>query len=40
VAVNAAGGERRAANEAIRARNADRIAQTVLIITPAAGVGP
>jgi hypothetical protein len=32
--------ERRAANEAIRARNADRVTQTVLIITPAAGVGP
>ncbi len=32
--------ERRAANEAIRQRNADRLAQAVLIITPAAGVGP
>lgn len=32
--------ERRAANEAIRARNAERVAATVLIVTPAAGVGP
>jgi len=32
--------ERGAANEAIRARNASRLAQTVLVITPAAGVGP
>lgn len=32
--------ERQAANEAIRARNAARIAQTVLVVTPAAGVGP
>jgi len=32
--------ERRAANEAIRRRNADRLAQAVLIVTPAAGVGP
>ena len=31
---------RRAANDAIRRRNADRLAQAVLIITPAAGVGP
>jgi hypothetical protein len=33
-------GERRVANEAIRQRNADRLVQAVLIITPAAGVGP
>ena len=32
--------ERRAANQAIRQRNADRLAQAVLVITPAAGVGP
>jgi hypothetical protein len=32
--------ERRAANDAIRRRNADRLAQAVLIVTPAAGVGP
>jgi hypothetical protein len=32
--------ERRVANEAIRRRNTDRLAQAVLIITPAAGVGP
>jgi hypothetical protein len=32
--------ERRAANDAIRARNAARVAQTVLVVTPAAGVGP
>jgi hypothetical protein len=32
--------QRRAANDAIRQRNADRLAQAVLIITPAAGVGP
>lgn len=32
--------ERAAANEQIRRRNADRIAQTVLRITPAAGAGP
>lgn len=32
--------ERRTANEAIRARNTERIARTVLIIAPAAGVGP
>jgi hypothetical protein len=32
--------ERRAANEAIRARNAARLAQTALVLTPAAGVGP
>jgi hypothetical protein len=32
--------ERRAVNEAIRARNAQRIARTVLIVTPAAGIGP
>jgi len=32
--------ERRVANQAIRQRNADRLAQAVLIITPAAGVGP
>jgi hypothetical protein len=32
--------ERRVANQATRQRNADRLAQAVLIITPAAGVGP
>ena len=32
--------ERRVANQAIRQRNADRLAQAVLNITPAAGVGP
>jgi hypothetical protein len=32
--------ERRAANDAIRARNADRVAATVLIITAAAGIEP
>jgi len=32
--------ERRMTNQAIRQRNADRLAQAVLIITPAAGVGP
>jgi len=32
--------ERRAANEAIRARNASRLAQTALVLSPAAGVGP
>jgi hypothetical protein len=32
--------ERQAANDAIHARNAERVAATVLIITPAAGVGP
>ncbi len=32
--------ERQEANDAIRARNAERLAQTVLVITPAAGVGP
>lgn len=32
--------ERRAANDAIRRRNADRLAQTILVITPVAGVGP
>jgi len=32
--------ERAAANAAIRARNDSRLAQTVLVITPAAGVGP
>ena len=32
--------ERRAANDAMRRRNADRLAQAVVIITPAAGVGP
>jgi len=32
--------ERRVANEAIRQRNADRLAQAILIISPAAGVGP
>jgi len=32
--------QRRAANAAIRARNADRLAQAVLLISPAAGVGP
>ena len=32
--------QRRAANAAIRARNADRVAQAVLLISPAAGVGP
>ena len=32
--------ERRAANDAIRQRNADRLAQAVLVVTPAAGVGP
>ena len=32
--------ERETANGAIRARNAERVAATVLVITPAAGVGP
>ncbi len=32
--------ERRAANEAILQRNAARLAQTILLITPVAGVGP
>jgi hypothetical protein len=32
--------ERRAANEAILRRNAERLAQTILLVTPAAGVGP
>jgi hypothetical protein len=32
--------EHRAANQAIQQRNADRLAEAVLIITPAAGVGP
>lgn len=32
--------ERSAANEAIARRNAERLAQTVLLIEPAAGVGP
>jgi len=32
--------ERRAANDSIRARNASRLAQTALVLTPAAGVGP
>jgi hypothetical protein len=32
--------ERRVANQAIRQRNADRLVQAVLLITPAAGVGP
>jgi hypothetical protein len=32
--------ERRVTNLAIRQRNADRLAQAVLIVTPAAGVGP
>ncbi len=32
--------ERRAANQAIQQRNADRLAQAILVITPAAGVGP
>ncbi|HXV89817.1 MAG TPA: hypothetical protein VD707_00515 [Gemmatimonadales bacterium] len=32
--------ERRAANDSIRARNAARLAQTALVLTPAAGVGP
>ena len=32
--------ERRVANDAIRRRNADRLAQAILIITPAAGIGP
>jgi hypothetical protein len=32
--------ERDATNAAIRRRNADRRAQTVLLITPAAGVAP
>jgi hypothetical protein len=32
--------ERRAANDAILRRNADRLAQTILRVTPAAGVGP
>ena len=32
--------ERVAANDAIRRRNADRVAQTILLITPAAGPGP
>jgi hypothetical protein len=31
---------RRAANDSIRARNAARLAQTALLLTPAAGVGP
>ena len=33
-------GERRATNEAIRRRNAERIAATVLVVSPAAGAGP
>ena len=32
--------ERQAANEAIRRRNAERIAQTILLIAPASGVAP
>lgn len=32
--------ERAAANDTIRTRNASRLAQTVLVVTPAAGVGP
>jgi hypothetical protein len=32
--------ERRAANQAIQQRNADRLARAVLIVSPAAGVGP
>jgi len=32
--------ERRAANEAIRSRNAARLAQTILVVSPAPGVGP
>jgi hypothetical protein len=32
--------ERAAANDTIRTRNANRLAQTVLVVTPAAGVGP
>lgn len=32
--------ERRAANQAIEQRNADRLARAMLIISPAAGVGP
>jgi hypothetical protein len=32
--------ERRAVNEAILRRNADRLAQTILLVTPVAGVGP
>ena len=32
--------ERQAANDAVRARNAERIAATLLVVTPAAGVGP
>lgn len=32
--------ERRAANQAIEQRNADRLARAVLIVSPAAGVGP
>ena len=32
--------ERQSANEAIRRRNAERIAQTILLIAPASGVGP
>lgn len=32
--------ERRAANAAIGVRNAERIAATILVVTPAAGVGP
>jgi hypothetical protein len=31
--------ERHATNDAIQRRNADRIAQTVLVITPASGLG-
>ena len=33
-------GERRATNEAIRRRNLERIAATVLVVSPAAGAGP
>jgi tetratricopeptide (TPR) repeat protein len=32
--------DRRAANDAILRRNADRLAQTILLVKPAAGVGP
>jgi hypothetical protein len=41
VAANARRREgRRAANDSILARNASRLAQTALVLTPAAGVGP
>ena len=32
--------ERRAANDAVLRRNTERLAQTILVVTPVAGVGP